>query len=195
MNNKKINFNNKSMNFNSRKIESAALKAAAKSVVENKTARVQNPSTAKNSRRRTTDIIDREITSLYNLISSKAGEGTIVVKEKVPAGMACRGKVSVYNIADLQRQEAESAEFKHRLALGYSRNELPKPFKAVPAVSYAFYPSATDGTKLGSVAIYGGGAEARAMSIAAIGHLFGHIVKAVSVEWGVRQFVDVKFVA
>lgn len=63
--------------------------------------------------------------------------------------------------------------------------------KRAPLTRYVFYPSVTDPTRLGSIAIYGNDAESQARQLRYSRHIFGLDIARVSVEYGLRPFVDV----
>ena len=61
-----------------------------------------------------------------------------------------------------------------------------------PDETYVFFPSHTDSTRLGSVAVYSANVTALLATIRNSRSLFGQPVKTVSVEYGLHPFLDVK---
>lgn len=137
----------------------------------------RNYSGAKEKRRAFT--IEEEINGLFQRFAKDAAESIVVTKEKGTKGGSCRGIINIFRADDLRREQLEREA------------EKPKRFKAYPMERYAFYPDSYDETRLGSVAIYGEDVMKRYFAIKKSGVLFGHAVRKVSIEWGVRPFIDV----
>ncbi len=62
----------------------------------------------------------------------------------------------------------------------------------MPRIIYVLYPSAIAPDELGSIAIYCERVSVQYEMLKCRGVLFGHRVKSVSLEMGLRPFVDVK---
>ncbi|MCM1163081.1 MAG: hypothetical protein NC339_02360 [Muribaculaceae bacterium] len=137
--------------------------------------------------------IDREIDSIVSALTSSVSESNVVEVERTAEGTACKARVSIYKRDERVQQRIEEAAYREALSRGVDRRNLTKPFRAKPTVMYAFYPFATDSTRLGSVAVYGNDASVCQSAIAKRGHLFGHIIASATVEVSIRPFVDVKF--
>lgn len=112
--------------------------------------------------------------------------------ERPSAGQAALAIISVYIKEALDRHTGEEAAYQAALAAGVDRSLLKKPAKPSPESLYAFYPRPGDRSRLGSVAIYCGGAPAVCAEILKFGHIFGHKIVSASVEYGRRAFVDVR---
>lgn len=121
--------------------------------------------------------IEKEISEIFNSISSTLNEGLAVKKVKPAKGATyCKGMIKIYNKEELKREEKE----------GYP--------KAKAVESYSFYASTFKPTKIGSVAIYGENAFNRCVGINKSGFLFGRRVVSANMEQGLRPFVDVQLV-
>ncbi|MDE5806585.1 MAG: hypothetical protein K2H76_00585, partial [Muribaculaceae bacterium] len=95
---------------------------------------------------------ESQINSIFNSLSSTLSDSSIVVKERSKKGSLCKGLISVFNKADLRRQNEEEKEYREYIRQGYSKEMLQKPFKAIPIVRYAFYADTVSPDRLGSVA-------------------------------------------
>lgn len=109
--------------------------------------------------------IDRDINSICRALKSRVSENETVILERPKGGYAYRASLSVYTRVD-----------------GGS---------LIPKEKYNFYPSTLDPDRLGSVAIYGGDPRALQERIRRSGTLFGHPVRRVAIETGLRRYVDV----
>lgn len=136
--------------------------------------------------------IEQEISTIFDLIVLRAPHSILVVNERPKAGSSCKGIICLYSRSDLKRQSEEEAEYRRLINLGADKTTVPTPFKAVPSVKYAFYPSVYDASRIGSVAIYGENAVSHGLLLQKHPVLFGYSVKSATVEMGVRPFVSVK---
>lgn len=139
--------------------------------------------------------VESQINSIFNSLSSTLSETSVVVKDRAPKGGSCKGFISVFNKADLRRQNEEEKEYREYIRQGYSKESLQKTFKATPSVKYAFYPNTISPDKLGSVAIYGKNLASLLLMIKKNNTLFGHRVISATTEIGIRPFLDVKVAA
>lgn len=135
--------------------------------------------------------IEQEISSVLEFLTSTADKGLVIVREKTPKGKACKGVISVYFRDDLKLQAEERAAHARAKREGTPMSKLSKPFTARPAASYVFYPSTFFPSLLGSVAIYGANTAVTYATLRKSGVLFGHAIKRLSLETGVRPYVDV----
>lgn len=169
-------------------LASKARKAAAIATVE----RIEKSCGVKKRAVREIPEIDRDIRSIFLALNSRAAENSVAVMEKPAQGSSCKGIIHIYDRSDLCRQRDEEASYRELRNNGSDHPHHAKPYRAKPTVTYAFYPKASDHTKLGSVAIYGENADSRRKLILKIGTLFGHRVISANIEMGRRPFVDVK---
>ncbi len=136
-----------------------------------------------------------EINSIFRILSTKASENSVVVRERGVKGGSCKALISVFDRSDLKRQAEEEAEYRTNLRRGADRRSLAKPFFAKPVVRYAFYPSTYNSDKLGSVAIYGDNVAPLYNLINRHRSLFGRNVISADIEMGIRPFLDVRLAA
>lgn len=137
--------------------------------------------------------IESDLQTIYNNIATTISEEDVVVRETVAKGASCKAMFSVYNRADLKRQQAEAVASRGARSGACALPAGTRPFKARPVVRYAFYESVSRPGRLGSVAIYCGQAPVRCALINSGHKLFGFNVRSASVEMGARPFVDVRF--
>lgn len=164
-------------------LASKARKAAAIATVE----RIEKSCGVKKRTVREIPEIDRDIRSIFFALNSRTAENSTAVFDKPAQGSSCKGIIHIYDRSDLCRQRDEETSYRE-----LRNNGFDHPHRAKPTVTYAFYPKASDHTKLGSVAIYGENADSRRKLILKIGTLFGHRVISANIEMGRRPFVDVK---
>lgn len=119
--------------------------------------------------------IENEIAVILENIRKNLGEGMVAVRERPSRGItACRGIVTVYRESDLKKKSEE------------------RGYRLRPVEKYAFYASTYRPDRLGSVAIYGDGAYRRSLLLKSKDTFYGYPILAVTVEIGMRPFVDVK---
>ena len=175
--------------------ETMARKAVTAAEAARKERKATAPAVAKKDRKKKTQqspTLEKEIRSIFNTMSSEASQTTKAVMAQPAKGAYCKGMIMVYTVDDLMRQKEEETEYNELLKQGADKRDLPKPYKAKPHVTYAFYPSTLDATRLGSVAVYGNDALSMLLMIRKSGSLFGHRVIQAKLEIGIRPFVDVK---
>ncbi|MDE6443760.1 MAG: hypothetical protein K2K64_04985 [Muribaculaceae bacterium] len=119
--------------------------------------------------------IDQTISSIFRILSTTASDNSVVVRER-PSKTAtfCKGIISVFDRNDIRRQEED------------------KTFRATPIVRYAFYPDTYNPSRIGSIAIYGENAHTLCAIIRKQRAIFGQSVISVSIEKGLRPFIDVR---
>lgn len=178
-------------NLSFRAIEARARKAAAVAAAKAK----EQKSTKSTTPKKVIPAIEREISVIYKALSLHAPENEAVVLERPKKPFACRATISIYLRSDLLRQQEEEEARSNSAAPDAEAPRRLKPFRALPYVTYAFYPATVSPDKLGSVAIYGADPEATLNRIVSSGHLFGLPVKHASIEIGRRAFVDVRLTA
>lgn len=127
--------------------------------------------------------IERELKSIFDQITSTASDGCVVLEERPNKGTSCKGIISIYRRDDLRRQDSREADVERD----------GRPFRAIPVVRYAFYPSVYNPSVLGSVAIYGKRAVLNRLSVRKNAFFFGRRVTGVKTEIGRRPFIDVRF--
>lgn len=115
--------------------------------------------------------IEREIRSIFRVLSARASEHDRVVLERPDKGASYVAVINIYREEDLNCQ---------------------KSTKPVPYVKYVFYSNTIDRNRLDSIAIYGADAAAYHSSIVKRGSFFGRKVVGATLEMGRRWFVDVK---
>ena len=122
--------------------------------------------------------IEQEITAIFNGIEANLKEGLVAEKTHPSKGSTfCKGMVNIYKAEDLKRKKENHSS------------------KAMPVISYAFYPDTFRPSRIGSVAIYGENAFNRCLTLKKRGFFFGRKIVSAKVEQGLRPFVDVKLVA
>lgn len=136
--------------------------------------------------------IHREIGAIFALLASRESETNKVIMEPVAEGSSCKGIICIYRRADLARQAEEGGQILAMRRQGVAKELLPKVFKAVPILKYAFYPNVYNPTHIGSIAIYTSDAGMQCRFVRASGYIFGRPVAQASVELGIRPFVQVK---
>lgn len=137
--------------------------------------------------------IEQEITEVFNTLTAKPSDGTIVVMERPAKGRSHKGSISIYIREEYKRQQEEMRAHNLLTRKGVDRDKLPKPYRAYPLLRYDFYPRVDSPSRLGSVAIYGSNAMTQGIIIKKRRVLFGHTVVRVEIELGIsRPFVNVK---
>lgn len=175
-----------------RAAEAMARRAVSAAEAERKARRAAAKPNKAHKKRPQTPSLGREIRSIFKAMSSDAALTTKAVMQQPPKGACCKSVITVYKVADLQRQEDEEKELDELAKQGVDRRDLPKPYKAKPVVTYALYPSTLDSNRLGSVAIYGDDNISLLTLIRKSGSLFGHTVIEAKLEMGIRPFIDVR---
>lgn len=137
--------------------------------------------------------IKKSIETIYNGICATTPETMTVCLERPAKGTTCAGIISVYSKADLVRQNKETAAFNVAVRCGADRASLQKPFRALPHIRYAFYPSVYSTEKIGSVAIYGPQGLTLFPLLKKRMALFGRRISSIELEKGLSLFLSVKF--
>lgn len=143
----------------------------------------------KNQKNSSANSLEQEIENIYKVLVATAAEGSVVRKEKVERGKMAKGYISIFQKIDLKREQEEAEAYAEA-----KRNGDPlagKPFVARPKLKYAFYPSTYDDRKIGSVAIYGEEATQHYWQLRKRDILFSHRIRNISLEMGLRPFVNV----
>lgn len=136
--------------------------------------------------------IENELESVYNFLQANSSENTVVVREKVPKRLSCKGIISVYRTTDLAGQRKEDTNSGVAHSEGSPSGVPKKPLRVRPRVRYVFYDDIYRHKRLGSIAIYGENIFLIYLSIKKSHSIFGHRVVEVSIKRGLQLFVDVR---
>ena len=118
--------------------------------------------------------IEQEINSIHNSLVATLEKGLVAEKVKLAKVFsACKGIISIYRKADLQRFKADPE------------------CKPTAVESYAFFADTYRPSKIRSVAVYGANAYNSQYILMKRGFLFGHKILSAKIEYGRRPFVDV----
>lgn len=154
-----------------RAITAQALKATAHHEVEKKQ---KNDKNKNKVRRAQLTPIERTLRGIRKAMEARMTKGITVSAEQPDKMSSAYAVISIYPCT------------------GTAPDSNVKKQKRAPLTRYVFYPSITDPSRLGSIAIYGNDAESRTMQLRYSRHIFGLDIAQVSVEYGLRPFVDIK---
>lgn len=160
------NFNYQSISLKA--VDAKARKAAANAAFISK----EKPKRVAKAKTKKMPAIEREIRSIFRVLSSKVSDNQVVLIDRSPKGASRVATISIYN-----------------------REDIEKSKKSFPILMYAFYSHTLDDNKLGSVAIYCSDASIHHSLILKRGSLFGHRITSVTLKMGRRPFVDVQLAA
>lgn len=146
---------------------------------------------AKKNRSTTVTPLERSLRSIVASLKAHLAKDLSIVVTQPSKGASCVKIIQIYNQAEMMRQKEEEI-LRRQLAKENGTGYTGNSFKAKPVVTYAFYSSSFDNTKLGSVAIYCSDVLTRLFMIRKNGTLFGFPVISAEIENGLRPFIDVK---
>lgn len=120
--------------------------------------------------------IEAKINNIFQTLNQQVSDSVVVVRESLSPWASCKGLMSVYRTSDNIFQNNNKC-------------------KSRPIARFAFYPDIYDGTKIGSIAIYGDDAKCYLEMLRKRQTIFGYKIKEVRAEVGMRLFVDVRLFA
>ena len=136
--------------------------------------------------------IESIIDSIAGVLTLYSPAGTTVKKESPKKGKSCKGIISVTSLQKRQEYMGLSSAQMTEGPISSNQTDPTATQAAKPVtVTYAFYPSTSNPSQLGSVAIY---ADDTALILSGIRRrksLFGFKVINAVVEYGRRPFIDV----